>query len=291
MKDSDWIILDELYKNPNITKVAGQLYITQPTLTKRLQAIEDEFQIRIVNRSTKGVEFTREGEYLAAQAKQYLRFMKETRDGIRGLKKEGCGTIRIAASYTFSKFQLSEILYSYGRLHPNLCFEIQNLRSHELMGLVADGEADVGFVRGNYDISLKKCLILRENAYVLCKSPITLDRLPELPMVRSALGNYTQRVMDQWWNQHFDTPPNVDTLVQDVDICWRLVSRGIGYTLSFLQEYQLQELGMFYLPMLHPDGSHIERNTWFVYDGHKAAPDYVTDFIRHIEGHYAIESA
>lgn len=49
---------------------------------------------------------------MAAQAKQCLRFMKETQDGIRALKKEGYGTIRIASSCTSSKFKLSEILFS-----------------------------------------------------------------------------------------------------------------------------------------------------------------------------------
>lgn len=37
MKDSDWLILSELYKNPNLTKVAGLLYTTQPSLTKRIR--------------------------------------------------------------------------------------------------------------------------------------------------------------------------------------------------------------------------------------------------------------
>ena len=37
MKDSDWLILSELYKNPNMTKVADLLYTTQPSMTKRLQ--------------------------------------------------------------------------------------------------------------------------------------------------------------------------------------------------------------------------------------------------------------
>ena len=37
MKDSDWEILYELHRNPNMTKVANLLYITQPSLTKRLQ--------------------------------------------------------------------------------------------------------------------------------------------------------------------------------------------------------------------------------------------------------------
>lgn len=37
MKDFDWELLHELYKNPNMTKVSNVLYISQPSLTKRLQ--------------------------------------------------------------------------------------------------------------------------------------------------------------------------------------------------------------------------------------------------------------
>lgn len=53
MKDSDWEILYELHRNPNMTKVANLLYITQPSLTKRLQHMEAEFQVTIVNRTPK----------------------------------------------------------------------------------------------------------------------------------------------------------------------------------------------------------------------------------------------
>ena len=136
MRDTDWIILDELHKNPNITKVAAKLYITQPTLTKRLQAMEEEFQVRIVNRSTKGVEFTPEGEFLAGRARIFLSFMKETVRGVDAFKTSGCGTVRLASSFTFSRRQLAEILMAYKSAHPNISFEIQNLRSHELTRLV-----------------------------------------------------------------------------------------------------------------------------------------------------------
>ena len=47
MKDSDWLILSELYKNPNMTKVADLLYTTQPSMTKRLQHMEEEFGVEI----------------------------------------------------------------------------------------------------------------------------------------------------------------------------------------------------------------------------------------------------
>ena len=59
MKDSDWEILYELHRNPNMTKVANLLYITQPSLTKRLQHMEAEFQVTIVNRTPKGLTFRR----------------------------------------------------------------------------------------------------------------------------------------------------------------------------------------------------------------------------------------
>ena len=142
MRDTDWIILDELHKNPNITKVAAKLYITQPTLTKRLQAMEEEFQVRIVNRSTKGVEFTPEGEFLAGRARIFLSFMKETVRGVDAFKTSGCGTVRLASSFTFSRRQLAEILMAYKSEHPNISFEIQNLRSYELTRLVEEGGAD-----------------------------------------------------------------------------------------------------------------------------------------------------
>ena len=48
MRDTDWQILQALYKNPNMTKVANSFYMTQPSLTKRLKQMEEEFGVTIV---------------------------------------------------------------------------------------------------------------------------------------------------------------------------------------------------------------------------------------------------
>ena len=40
MKDTDWEILYRLYETPNMTKVADMLYISQPSLTKRVKSME-----------------------------------------------------------------------------------------------------------------------------------------------------------------------------------------------------------------------------------------------------------
>ena len=126
MKDSDWEILYELYKNPNMTKVANLLYITQPSLTKRLQHMEEEFQVTIVNRTPKGLEFTPEGEYLGEQARQYLDFIKKTKAMLEEMKANTDSLITIGSSYTYSKYILSDLLVEYRMTHPNTEFSIVN---------------------------------------------------------------------------------------------------------------------------------------------------------------------
>ena len=113
MRDTDWEILYELYRHPNLTRVAGLLYMTQPSLTKRLRTMENEFSVRIVNRTSKGLEFTAEGEYLAERAKQYMKFIQETREGLRRFKEEGEEIITIGSSYTYSKYALTDLMMKY----------------------------------------------------------------------------------------------------------------------------------------------------------------------------------
>ena len=158
MKDSDWEILYELHKNPNMTKVANLLYITQPSLTKRLQHIEEEFQVTIVDRTPKGLTFTKEGEYLAKQAETYLNFLKATREQLKSYKENAEGEIVIGASYTFSKYGLTDLLLAYRAVHPNIQFSIINDQSNVLFRKMLDDSIDVGFIRGDYEGAVNRTL-------------------------------------------------------------------------------------------------------------------------------------
>lgn len=77
MRDSDWKILEVLYEKRSITQTAELLYMTQPSVTKRIKAMEEEWQIEIVKRSNRGVIFTEEGRYLVQKSYIIQDFMKE----------------------------------------------------------------------------------------------------------------------------------------------------------------------------------------------------------------------
>lgn len=82
MNEKDWVILQTLLENHNITKAAEKLYISQPAITYRLQQIEREFGAQIVARGKKGVEFTSQGEYIVHFAKDMIQRLRNAKEYI-----------------------------------------------------------------------------------------------------------------------------------------------------------------------------------------------------------------
>ena len=84
MKNIDWMILKMLYEKRSMTKAAEALYMTQPALTKRIKAIENEWDVEVVKRSSKGVIFTDEGRYLVKKVQYHAGFFKRDRRAFFG---------------------------------------------------------------------------------------------------------------------------------------------------------------------------------------------------------------
>ena len=288
MKDSDWEILYELKKNLNMTKVANLLYITQPSLTKRLQAMEAEFQVPILNRSGKALTFTPEGEYLAERAARYMDFKNETDKGLAQFRKNASGLITIGSSYTYSKYRLSDVLMQYRSEHPNVEFKIVNEQSNLLLRKVIEGSVDVGFVRNDYVDSVQKVLIEQNQAYLVTKNPVKMDDLPHMPKIDYKTNDYSLRLFDEWWEDQFGTAAPQGMNVGYVDFSWQLIDRGVGFTICFLPINYKNEYQLCLTPLMKKDGSPIVRNTWFIYPNSKRLPDVQQRFIEYVEKELAL---
>ncbi|MGN0403712.1 MAG: LysR family transcriptional regulator [Bariatricus sp.] len=289
MKDTDWEILYELYKNPNMTKVANLLYITQPSLTKRLQHMESEFQITIVNRTPKGLEFTPEGEFLAKQAGEYLKFLKETKEKLEEFKEKEQGTILIGSAYTYSKYTLTDVLVKYNEKHPHTNFEIINEQSNILFRKMLEGSIDVGFIRGDYEGPVNKVLIGRDKSYLVTKEPVDMDELPKMQWIGYKTNDRTAELLDGWWRNRFGTEPPSGMSVGYIDFAWQLINKGLGYTCCFLPSNFENEYNLCLTPLKNLDGTDVCRNTWFVYSKNKRMSGLLEEFIDYIEREVAIK--
>lgn len=289
MKDSDWEILYELYKNPNMTKVANLLYMTQPSLTKRLQHMESEFQVTIVNRTPKGLEFTEEGEYLGKQAEKYLDFLKETKDRIKEYQENSEGIITIGSSYTYSKYTLTDLLVKYRQKHPNVEFNIINEQSNILFRKMLEDAIDVGFIRGDYEGAVNKTLIGKNEAYLVTKDPVSIEDLPGMQRIGYKTNDRTKELLDGWWKNQFRTEAPGSMVVGYIDVSWQLIHKGLGYTICFLPDNFENTYDLCLTPLKYKDGTSVIRNTWFIYSKNKRITKVLEEFIHYIESEITVQ--
>ena len=290
MKDSDWLILSELYKNPNMTKVADLLYTTQPSLTKRLQHMEEEFGVTIVNRTPKGLVFTKEGSYLGRQADIYLRFLKETRRELERMKNQDETVITIGSSYTYSKYYLGELMIRYRHERPDTHFNVITEGSDSLFRRMLDGTIDVAFIRGDYEGAVNKILVERSNAYVVTDHPVLIEDLRQMTRIGYSTNKQTQKLLDDWYTEQFSEPAPANMIVGYIDVAWQLVEKGTGYVCCFVPDHYEGKKRLFLTPMCHRDGTPVSRNTWLLYPKRKHLPECQQAFVEFVEQELKISS-
>ena len=288
IKDSDWEILYKLYETPNMTKVADMLYISQPSLTKRVKNMEKEFEVKIINRTSKGVKFTSEGEYLAKKAKEYMEFIKNVKEGLNSYKTELEGTIKVGSPYTYSKFELTDVLFEYSKKNKNVKFEIINDQSNNLFKMVLKNHIELGFICGDFDGDVNKILVKQNKAYIVSKEPIDLEKLPQMQRIDYKTNDKSKEILDGWWRKTYGENPPVGMFAGYVEFAWQLVDKGLGYACCFLPEGFEKVYNVCLTPILDDDGNNIIRNTWLVYPKNKHMSTVVKDFVQFVEDNIQI---
>lgn len=77
----------EISKHHSISQAASALFVTQPSISKAVRELETELEITILDRTNKGVVFTKEGTELLFHAKKLLEQMEFVVDHFNKAKK------------------------------------------------------------------------------------------------------------------------------------------------------------------------------------------------------------
>lgn len=282
MEDRDWLLLQVLYEKKNITKTGQDLFISQPTVTARIQKIEDEFSIKIVYRGNKGVHFTPQGEYLAKFARETLINLRKAKEHLLNLEQNVAGTLRIGASKYFTKYKLPRILRLFKNNYPSVEFKVMTAWSHDVFNLVNSQEVHVGFVRGDYSWSGEKHLLFEESTVIASVSELNLSDLPAQPRIDYRTDAMSKASIENWWRQNYTVPPLISMEVDTVDTCKEMVLNGLGY--AIMPGMILQGVTDIHtIAMTDKSGSPLVRKTWLVYQEELLEMNTVRSFVEFVK--------
>lgn len=289
MRDSDWKIIYELHQNPSITKVSGLLYKSQSAITKRLQSMEEELAIRIVERSPQGVTFTKEGEFLFRMAEKYLQLENEMQEGLRKLREEHKETILLGSAYTYTKYSLYDVLNPFTAAHPNISIRVINKQSNLLYEMLMEGKLDAAFIRSDYTAGVYHELVDHTAAYCVTRDPVELDALPSMEQVAYQTNEKTIEKIEAWWMERFGTKlPEPAEDAGYIEFAFRSIAEGNKYLLCFLPDNFVNEFHLTLTPLLAKDGKQITRDSWFIYKKEKKRRAVVDELIQYVEKHVKI---
>ena len=128
----------------SFSKAARELYLTQPTISAHISALEKELNIKLFLRNTREVGLTEEGEKLYQYARQMLNLEKLIYETFGG-DEASRSCIKIAASTIPAQYLLPDILSRYSSMYPQEQFELIESDSAGVIKAVEERTVDIGF--------------------------------------------------------------------------------------------------------------------------------------------------
>lgn len=111
-----------LSESRSINEAARKLYISQPSLTKALQLLEDEVGTQLFQRSSAGIVLTPAGKKMLPEAKQVMEYYRGWKNLAQAPALE---KISIYSHFSFPDFLFPELLLQFRISHPELKIRFQ----------------------------------------------------------------------------------------------------------------------------------------------------------------------
>ena len=132
-----------LARERNFGKAAETCGVTQPTFSAGIKQLEDTLGVMLVQRTSRFLGFTAEGERVLDWARTIVADTRAMRQEVQTLKKGLSGHLKIAAIPTALPM-VSALTTPYRAKHPNVKFTILSRTSTDVLSMLENLEVDAG---------------------------------------------------------------------------------------------------------------------------------------------------
>lgn len=165
---SDIEIFALIVKLGNMAAAAQELGVTPPVVTRRLAQLEKRLGVRLMNRTTRKISLTPEGETYLMEGVRLLEALNALEGRLGVGSKQAQGTVRIAATLGFGRTHIAPALSRFIRQFPQI--EVQLHLSDRFVNLVDQG-FDLMVRFGDLTDSRLTARLLANNRRILCATP------------------------------------------------------------------------------------------------------------------------
>lgn len=125
---------------------AEQLHLTQPAVSKRVAALEEQLSARLFDRIGRQVLLTEAGQILLPKAQHILQTLREARLELSNLSDQVGGELSLGTSHHIGLHRLPPVLKDYVRRYPNVDLKLAFLDSEQAVSKVLGGQVELAVI-------------------------------------------------------------------------------------------------------------------------------------------------
>lgn len=136
----------EAAQQGNFSRAAANLYLSQPTLSRHIQALENELHTQIFLRANNTVCLTETGRLLLPKLQQLYEFFRKTSVEMHEIVNHVSGQLKIGILSSMAiKGRFRELLLQFHQLYPDVSLDLCHLKLQESYSALMGGGVDLLF--------------------------------------------------------------------------------------------------------------------------------------------------
>ena len=190
----------------SFSRAAEALFLTQPTVSEHIRALEVELGVQLLDRLGRGATPTRAGQLFLGYSQRILALAREARQAIDQFQGRMSGELVVAGSTIPGEYLLPTVIGRFKTKYPDISVTLLIGDTRQASDWVEDGRAEVAIVGGKpASRALDSRELLRDDLVVVVASghpwsereSITLAELRTEPMVVRERGSGTREALER----------------------------------------------------------------------------------------------
>ncbi|MDP4186404.1 MAG: LysR family transcriptional regulator, partial [Bacteroidota bacterium] len=132
----------------SFSRAAEELNLTQPAISKQIKVLEEELNVKLIDRTQNGVELTPQGKLVFQHAEIILKNFQNLRNELSLLTEKHPGELHLGASTTAAQYILPPLLAKYKQVNANMSISLLNENSTRIEQLLLEGKINLGIIEG-----------------------------------------------------------------------------------------------------------------------------------------------
>ncbi|SDI40665.1 selenium metabolism-associated LysR family transcriptional regulator [Natribacillus halophilus] len=263
----------------SFSEAARILYLSQPTITSHIKALESTVKAPLFVRTKKYVELTPAAKTLYPYVKNILDMQVRAQNEIDQLMRELHGKLIVASSLTIGESILPSLLFDFKTKHPQVELYTEIINSQQIVELIKNNELEFGLIEAELDeplldmepfMSDELLLVTRKDYFSSDKNIISIDDFRSIPLVLREKGSGTRTVIHQYLAHNGISPHDLNVVLElgSTESVKAAVEAGLG--VSILSKHAIRkELDLCLFETYPINSIELSRHFYIVYKKNK----------------------